>query len=226
MSVSLAALLPACTTTPFYGTPNTSISIPKAINVALSWQAPANENVLAGLRLLRDGPPTHDTTLAVTRAILRTNPRIRTADALHLASVAVRAAGANDLDARFFCATLLQESAFDPRALSSAGAVGIAQFELSTAEGIGVDAFDPYSSIEGAARLLSSYVRAYASERDPYALALAAYNAGPGAVAHYRGVPPYAETREYIGDIFERWSRIVVYELGTGPDRPRRIGRR
>jgi soluble lytic murein transglycosylase-like protein len=110
-------------------------------------------------------------------------------------------------------ATLLQESAFDPRALSAAGAIGIAQFMLSTADGMGVDPFEPYSAIDGAAALLSSYVRSYDGVYpNPYAAALAAYNAGPGAVTAYRGVPPYPETRAYIDDIVDRWAKIVGYE--------------
>jgi hypothetical protein len=62
--------------------------------------------------------------------------------------------------------------------------------------------------------LLGSYVTAYRGEYDDaYAVALAAYNAGPLAVEHYRGVPPYPETREYIDLIFDRWARIASYEI-------------
>jgi soluble lytic murein transglycosylase-like protein len=165
------------------------------------------------LRLLRDGPAVADPTLAITRAVLRTNPRVAPVDALRLAYATVRAARAHALPPEFLGATLLQESAFDPRALSAAGAVGIAQFMLSTADGMGVDPFDPFSAIDGAASLLASYVRAYDGVYpNPYAAALAAYNAGPGAVSAYRGVPPYPETREYIDDIVDRWAKIVGYE--------------
>jgi soluble lytic murein transglycosylase-like protein len=164
------------------------------------------------MRILRDGPRTASSTLAITRAILRTNPRISAIDALRLAGVTVRAARENGLPAEFLAATLLQESAFDPRALSVAGAVGIAQFMPSTADAAGVDPFDPFDAIPGAAALLSDYVRRYASYPNPYVAALAAYNAGPGAVDAYNGVPPYAETREYINDIVDRWAKITGYE--------------
>jgi soluble lytic murein transglycosylase-like protein len=182
-------------------------------NSALSWHAPAYADTLFGLRLLHDGPPVADPVLAIARAVLRTNPQIAPADALHLAGETARAARANALPPEFLAAALLQESAFDPRALSAAGAVGIAQFMLSTAEAAGVDPFDPDDAIRGAAELLSGYVRAYrGAYADPYAAALAAYNAGPGAVSEYHGVPPYPETREYIADIVDRWAKIVSYE--------------
>jgi soluble lytic murein transglycosylase-like protein len=164
------------------------------------------------MRLLRDGPPTSSATLAITRAILHTNPRISAIDALRLAGIAVHAAADNGLPAEFLAATLLQESAFDPRALSVAGAVGIAQFMPSTADSAGVNPFDPFDAIPGAAGLLAQYVRRYAAYPNPYAAALAAYNAGPGAVDAYHGVPPYAETREYINDIVDRWAKITAYE--------------
>jgi soluble lytic murein transglycosylase-like protein len=174
--------------------------------------------MLLGARLLYDGPPTTSNALAITRAVLHTNMQISPIDALQLSAAAVRAAREHGLPPEFLAATLLQESAFDPRAISSAGAVGIAQFMPSTADGIGVDPFDPYSAIDGAAQLLASYVHAYAQRPNPYVLALAAYNAGPGVVATYRGVPPYPETREYIDYIVDRWAKIAGYERRTsGP---------
>src|SRR5579884_1603571 len=191
---------------------NTTVYIPAVLDAALSWHAPAYAPALFGARPLYDGPPTRHAALAVTRAVLRTNPRLSPTDALMLSDAAVRAAGRYGLPPEFLAAALLQESAFDPQAISSAGAVGIAQFMPSTADGIGVDPFDPYDAIDGAARLLSTYVRAYASFPNPYALALAAYNAGPAAVEHYRGVPPDAETQAYIDDIVDRWAKIAGYE--------------
>ncbi len=191
---------------------NTTVYIPVVVNNALSWHAPAYADMLFGARLLYDGPATTDPTLALTRAVLHTNPRLSPLDALRLAGAAVEAARRNGLPPEFFGATLLQESAFDPRAISAAGAVGIAQFMPSTADGAGVDPFDPFDAISGAARMLGGYVRAYDAYANPYAVALAAYNAGPGAVDAYHGVPPYAETRGYINDIVDRWAKIVGYE--------------
>jgi soluble lytic murein transglycosylase-like protein len=188
-------------------------NLERAINAALSWPAPSYVDALTGDRLLQDGSRSVTSQLAIARAILRTNPRITAIGSLMLAGATVRAARAHALPPEFLAATILQESAYDPQALSSAGAVGIAQFEISTADAHGVDPFDPYDAIPGAAALLSSYVVAYRNGySNPYAIALAAYNAGPGAVARYRGVPPYTETRDYIALIYERWARIAGYE--------------
>lgn len=193
------------------------VRLDRTLNTALSWPSPLHVDALLGARLLQDGSRVSYPEIALARAILRTNPRITPIAALVLADTTARAARREALPTEFLGATLLQESAYDPQALSSAGAVGLAQFTLDTAGAEGVDPYDPTSAIDGAARLLGTYVRAYRGVyADAYAAALAAYNAGPGAVAHYHGVPPYAETREYIQDVYERWGRIASYERISG----------
>lgn len=133
--------------------------------------------------------------------------------ALLFAGTTADAARAQGLPPEFLAATLLQESAYDPIAMSSAGAIGIAQFMPETADAAGVDPYDPFDAIAGAAALLGGYVADYRGRyADPYVAALAAYNAGPLAVASYHGVPPYPETREYIALIYDRWARIASYE--------------
>jgi soluble lytic murein transglycosylase-like protein len=175
---------------------------------------------LAGARFVFDAPSPAPPVTAVARSIMRANRRVGPTQALEFAAHAIAAARAQGLPYGFFCATLLQESAFDPGALSSAGAAGIAQFTLPTAASEGVDPFDWRDAVGGAARLLARYANAYGGVyADPYAAALAAYNAGPGAVARYGGVPPYSETREYIADIYDRWSRIERDASGR-PARP------
>jgi soluble lytic murein transglycosylase-like protein len=154
----------------------------------------------------RTAPPA----IKVAREAMRANPRIDAVDALLLGTQIVAAARDDALPPAFLAATLLQESALDPRAVSAAGAVGVAQFTAPTAWEHGVDPWEPRSAIPGAARLLAGYVHVYRGRGDdPYALALAAYNAGPEAIARYGGVPPYEETREYIADVRTRWSRLV-----------------
>ncbi len=186
-----------------------------------SWRIPPRASDLRGLRLLYDTPVPAGPTLAIVRSATRANHRLDPFDALIFVTHAIGLARRHRLNPQFFCATLLQESGFNPDALSVAGAVGIAQFTLETADGAGVDPFDWADAMRGSADLLGGYVNAYDRVYpDPYAAALAAYNAGPGAVARYHGVPPYAETRDYIADIYDRWSRID--RDATGVRRTRR----
>ena len=195
--------------------PNSGIAtakIDRAINFALSWPTVGGADALVGARLVQDGPRTENVVIAIARAIERTNPRITAIGALQLADATVKDARNNGIDPVFFAATMLQESAYDPNAVSAAGAIGIAQFTPDTAADAGVDPFDPYDALAGGARLIGAYRRAYAGMYDdPDAAALAAYNAGPGAVARYHGVPPYRETIEYVQIIYERWTRIDGY---------------
>jgi soluble lytic murein transglycosylase-like protein len=180
-------------------------------DAALSWHIPAPAPLTRGARMYMDAPLRSGQLSATVRSIMRTNPRLSAFDALLLADRTLRAAAENRIDPGFLAATLLQESAFDPQAISWAGAAGIGQFMVDTADGYGIDPFDPEPAIDATARLLGAYVARYRAQgaADPFALALAAYNAGPAAVEHYGGIPPYAETIEYISDIRERWSRIV-----------------
>jgi soluble lytic murein transglycosylase-like protein len=93
-----------------------------------------------------------------------------------------------------------QESGWNPRARSHAGAIGLAQLMPATARALGVNPRDPRQNLEGGARYLAKQYRKFGSWR----LALAAYNAGPQAVSKYNGVPPYKETRNYVRKILGR----------------------
>ena len=96
-------------------------------------------------------------------------------------------------------AQLYAESGFNPFAESAAGARGIAQFMPGTANAYGLDdPFDPIEAIDAQAHLMSDLLRQFDGT---VALALAAYNAGAGAVERYGGIPPFAETRAYVTKI-------------------------
>jgi Transglycosylase SLT domain/D-alanyl-D-alanine carboxypeptidase/Putative Flp pilus-assembly TadE/G-like len=109
-----------------------------------------------------------------------------------------QAALANNLPPVVLAALLQTESNWRPDARSPVGALGIAQFMPGTAAGIGLsNPLDPLQAIPAAGRLLGGHLREFGRIE----LALAAYNAGPGAVQQYGGIPPYAETQGYVAKI-------------------------
>ena len=97
------------------------------------------------------------------------------------------------------------ESDFQPHALSPKGAIGLMQLMPDTARSLGVNPHDPEQNALGGAKYLRELLTRYAGNPDQVLLALAAYNAGPGAVEKYHGVPPYAETRNYIWRVVNQW---------------------
>lgn len=123
------------------------------------------------------------------------------------------------VDEAFLRAIIHAESAFNPRALSLKGAQGLMQLMPATASHMGVlDAFNTDQNIRGGARYLSLLLRDFHGNEK---LAAAAYNAGPGAVARYSGVPPYAETRVYVqrvGILRRRYGQAIHPPLASsGP---------
>ncbi|TMK44657.1 MAG: lytic transglycosylase domain-containing protein [Actinobacteria bacterium] len=98
------------------------------------------------------------------------------------------------VDPRLLAAITQAESGFNPGALSGAGAVGLTQLMPGTAAGLGVDPTDPVANLDGGARYLAGQLDSFGRVD----LAVAAYNAGPGAVRQARGVPDYPETQAYV----------------------------
>ena len=109
-------------------------------------------------------------------------------------SMAKAAAARHGVPEDLFLRLVQQESGWKVRAKSHKGAIGLAQLMPGTARKLGVNPHDPYENLDGGARYLKMQYRKFKSWR----LALAAYNAGPGAVQKYGGVPPYKETRNYV----------------------------
>ena len=124
------------------------------------------------------------------------------------------AAGRHGLDPALLAGLIKAESNFDPGAGSSAGAQGLTQLMPETARRLGVtDPFDPEQSIEGGARYLSEQLRAFGGNAE---LALAAYNAGPGAVEQHGGIPPYPETQAYVTKVLGYASELGSADTGGG----------
>ena len=118
------------------------------------------------------------------------------------------AARENGLDPSLLTAVIEQESGFDPNATSQAGAQGLMQLMPATAASLGVtNPYDPSQSISAGARYLRHDLDRVGGD---VSLALAAYDAGFGAVQRYGGIPPYAETQNYVQQILGRYQNLTT----------------
>ncbi len=112
------------------------------------------------------------------------------------------AAASNGIDPALLKGLVSQESGFDPNARSGAGALGLTQLMPGTAASLGVtNPLDPAQSLQGGAKYLRQQLDRFGGDER---LALAAYNAGPGAVQRYGGVPPYSETQNYVNSVMAK----------------------
>jgi soluble lytic murein transglycosylase-like protein len=126
--------------------------------------------------------------------------RGRAPDSDRFDAAIARAAQTAGVEAALIKAVVAAESGFNPHAVSRAGARGLMQLMPATAAALGVsDPFDPQANLIGGAR----YMRRQLDRFGSLPLALAAYNAGPGAVARYGDVPPYPETQHFVGRVLD-----------------------
>lgn len=157
-----------------------------ALKAAKKWSLPASE-----------------ATPIYASFIKRRNSRLSPNEATRIAQGVVGFSLKYGVDARLIMAMLMVESGFNPNATSRTGAMGLGQLMPGTAAGMGVtNAYDSIDNLYGTVKLIRGHLERYANQtHDEYGsmvLALAAYNAGSGAVSRHRGVPPYRETQNYV----------------------------
>ncbi|GIV15482.1 MAG: hypothetical protein KatS3mg022_0917 [Armatimonadota bacterium] len=155
---------------------------------------------------------------AYARAISRFNPKLKPQQVEVITNSILAFSWYYRVDPRLVVAMVLAESGFRPDAVSRAGAMGLGQLMPRTARGLGVsNPFDPVQNLAGAIRLLHGHLNTYSGGRayregtvswNDIILAMAAYNAGSGAVRKYGGVPPYRETQNYVKRVIDLYKQL------------------
>jgi len=173
-----------------------------AICVALSPFQRASAAVTAAAR--------NQKTVKTYARVLRTiNPHLQNWQSTNLAKHLLINARRWKIDANLLVALVTVESSWRTYAVSGAGALGLGQLMPGTARTLHVNAHDPYQNLQGAARYLHAMINKFASSPHQYSLAFAAYNAGPRAVTAFGGIPPYAETENYVVKVMRTWHTIA-----------------
>lgn len=228
LRIMLVLTLASCGSGPAWGQDQTVISAgPAALGAAnrseVHQRDPADgirETQAAGFTLFEHGVWTSQpklptagssdqapqTSRPITRQTARTKPLAKQLfRRMAMLPVVAAAETRHGLPTGLLDALIWTESHYNPIAFSKAGAAGLAQLMPGTASALGIaNRYDPIASIEGGA----SYLRQLLDQFGAIHLALAAYNAGPGAVARARGVPANGETPAYVRNVLLRWSAM------------------
>ena len=139
------------------------------------------------------------------RTIADRPPSHRSLDLANIQSVALDAALEHSVDPAMVLSVIATESSFENDAISPKGAVGLMQVMPETARELGYDPADWQENIEAGTVYLGMLLSRYRHRTNGVQLALAAYNAGPGAVERYKGIPPFRETRRYVKRVMARY---------------------
>jgi hypothetical protein len=123
--------------------------------------------------------------------------------------LAAESAKRNNLPEALIRSVMHAESGFQPNAISPKGAIGLMQLMPGTADQLHADPYDPKQNVEAGTAYLRALVVKYEDYDDGVARAVAAYNAGPAAVDHYNGIPPYRETRDYVIRVLTEYLKSI-----------------
>lgn len=136
--------------------------------------------------------------------VYRFNSGLSQNQAGQIVDAILKSSSRHNVDPFLVAALISQESRYKPHVLSPGGAVGLGQLLPGTAASLGVNPHDPVQNVEGCVKYLATQQRRWGTLANRDALALASYNAGPGAVQKYGGVPPYRITQNYVRKISQR----------------------
>ena len=148
---------------------------------------------------------------------LQENPSLPPDQAGYIANAVVYYSYQYGVNPLLITSIIRNESTFNPEAVSPVGAIGLGQLMPGTASALGVDPWDVGQNIEGTCSYIATQLNNFSAQADPVSDSIAAYNAGPGAVWQYGGVPPYSETVNYVSKVENTYSDLysaLQYSLG------------
>ena len=168
--------------------------------IALSTLNASNSKVEAATLV-----PTELVNNILTNYISSENSSLSYAEASNLSKTVIYYSYQYNVDPLVTASLISAESHFHQSSKSSVGAIGLGQIMPDTAVALGVNPYDATENIEGTCSYLSTQIKNFSNSQYPVEFALAAYNAGPGAVQKYGGIPPYSETQNYVSNIRSKY---------------------